>query len=275
MIIDSHVHVWSDAGDFPFEPSLSHNIPGSVELLNQTMAEAGVDKAVIVQPIQYLYDNRYVADCIRRFHGRFTGVALVDPKDTRAPHKLEELVKRDGFGGVRLHFSRQKDPTVLVREDQYPLWERAQRLDAVMTILVKGCEQLPVVERMIRRFPDVKVVIDHMAFLDSAEKPPYPCFSNLTRLASYPNVHVKVSNLGLCSHEPYPHRDVHPFVRMLYDSYSPERLMWASDWPLITIREPGGYRSALELIRAHIDFLNANDREWLLNKSTSRIWRFR
>jgi predicted TIM-barrel fold metal-dependent hydrolase len=61
---------------------------------------------------------------------------------------------------------------------------------------------------------------------------------------------------------------------MLYDSYSPERLMWASDWPLITISEPGGYRSALELIRAHIDFLNANDREWLLNKSTSRIWRF-
>ena len=268
------MHAWSDNGDYPFEPSLKHNIPGLVELLNQTMTQAGVDKAVIVQPIQYLYDNRYVRDCLHRFPGRFAGMALVNPKDPDAPDKLEELVNRDGFGGIRLHFSRQKDPTVLVQADQYPLWQRIQELGVAITVLVKGCGQLPILERMVRRFPDAKVVIDHMAFLDAAETPPYPTFSNLLHLARYPNVFVKISNLVLCSHKPYPHRDVFPFIRMLYDSFGPERLMWASDWPLITIREVGGYLSALEIIRSHIDFLTQNDREWLFNKTITSIWRF-
>jgi L-fuconolactonase len=274
MIVDSHVHAWSDDGQYPFEPSLKHNMSGSVELLNQTMAESGIDKAVIVQPIHYLYDNQYVRDCLRRFRGKFAGVALVNPKDPSAPDRLEELVKVDGFGGIRLHFSRQKDPMVLTQEDQYPLWQRVQDLAATITVLVRGCEQLPIVEKMVKHFPEVKVVIDHMAFLDAREKSPYPTFSNLLRLAKYPNIFVKVSNLVLCSHEPYPHRDVFPFIRMLYSAFGPERLMWASDWPLVTVREVGGYLAALELVRSHIEFLSPSDREWLFNKTVRKVWSF-
>jgi len=274
MIIDSHVHAWSDDKRYPFEPSLKHNVSGSVELLNQTMAEAGVDRAVIVQPIHYLYDNRYVRDCLRRFPRRFAGVALVNPMDPSSPNRLEELVKEDGFSGIRLHFSRQKDPTALTQEDKYPLWQRVQDFGVTITVLMKGCEQLPILEKMVKRFPEVKVVIDHMAFLDAKEAPPYPIFSNLLHLAKYPNVFVKVSNLVLCSHQQYPHRDVFPFIRMLHDAFGPERLMWASDWPLITIREVGGYLAALELVRTHIDFLSSSDREWLFSKTARMVWSF-
>jgi predicted TIM-barrel fold metal-dependent hydrolase len=127
---------------------------------------------------------------------------------------------------------------------------------------------------MVRRFSEVKVVIDHMAFLDAKEAPPYPTFSNLLRLAKYPNVFVKVSNLVLCSHEPYPHQEVFPFIHMLLEAFRPERLMWASDWPLITVREAGGYLAALELVRTHIDFLSTSDREWLFSRTAKKVWSF-
>ena len=68
MIIDTHLHVWSDdLSRYPFADGSSDVEDGSVELLNKTMAEAGVDKAVIVQPINYLYDNRYVATACADF----------------------------------------------------------------------------------------------------------------------------------------------------------------------------------------------------------------
>ena len=70
MIIDTHLHVWSDDAErYPFAEGRTQVGGGAVELLNQTMDEVGVDKAVIVQPIYYLFDNRYVADCLRRFPG--------------------------------------------------------------------------------------------------------------------------------------------------------------------------------------------------------------
>ena len=67
------------------------------------MAEAGVDRAVIVQPIYYRYDNRYVAECLRRFPGKYAAIGLVDRHAPDAPDQLERLIREDGFGGLRIH----------------------------------------------------------------------------------------------------------------------------------------------------------------------------
>ena len=153
MIIDSHLHLWSDdEGRYPFAPGSRPSIPGSVELLNETMAEASVEKAVIVNPILYLYDNRYVGDCLRRFPGKFAAVCLVNPKEPGAPDRLEQLVREHDFGGMRLHFSRQENPWVLAEEDQYPLWQRVEALGVAFIALMKSPEQLPALEKMVERF---------------------------------------------------------------------------------------------------------------------------
>lgn len=273
MIIDSHLHLWSDDEQrYPFATGSRPSIPGSVELLNETMGQAGVGKAVIVNPILYLYDNRYVADCLRRFPGKFAAVCLVNPEEPDAPDRLERLVKVDGLGGMRLHFSRQENPWVLAEEDQYPLWQRVQDLGVAFIALMKSPEQLPALENMVERFPGVKVVVDHMAFPDVQENHPYPIFSNLLRLARYPNVFVKVSNMPVVSRQPYPHPDTFPFVRLLYDAFGPQRLMWGSDWPLIT--NHCTYSKALELVRDHLDFLTEEDKQWLFSKTVSRVWPF-
>ena len=89
MIIDTHLHVWSDDfSRYPFSDGRTTDQLGTVELLNQTMDEAGVDKAVIVQPIHYLYDNRYVAACVRRFPDKFAAVGLLD---RTAPDVADQL----------------------------------------------------------------------------------------------------------------------------------------------------------------------------------------
>ena len=95
MIIDSHLHVWSDdEARYPYG-EVSRPETGdraSVELLNEHMAEEGVEKAVIVQPIHYLYDNRYVADCLARFPGRWTG----ERRSSRTTRGTKQITQASG-----------------------------------------------------------------------------------------------------------------------------------------------------------------------------------
>ena len=274
MIIDSHLHVWSqEESRYPFgevsrPPSEDE---ASVELLSQYMAQSGVEKAVIVQPIHYLYDNRYVADCLSRFPGKFAAVALVDPKEPSSPEKLEDLVRNQGFGGMRLHLSRQADPAVLSMPDQDPLWKRVEELDACFIILGKA-DALPAIEPIIGRFPGVKVVLAHLGGPSLDEKPPYPLRNNILKMSDYTNVYVKISNMNRISQQPYPHRDTHDLARSIYDAFGPERLMWGTDFPHVL--KAGGYNRALELVRDELDFLNKEDKAWLFNKTVQKVWKF-
>jgi L-fuconolactonase len=61
-------------------------------------------------------------------------------------------------------------------------------------------------------------------------------------------------------------------VRRLYEVYGPQRLMWASDWPV----DLGWttYVQALSVVRDDMKFLNADDKSWILSKTVQRVWPF-
>lgn len=272
MIIDTHLHVWSDDfSRYPFADGRTDIEDGSVELLNKTMAEAGVDKAVIVQPINYLYDNRYAADCLRRFPGKFEAVGLVDRNAPEAPDQLERLVLEDGFSGLRIHLSRPDNPSEWAAPEQNATWQRAEELGALF-IVFGPASHLPAVEPIIRRFPSVPVILDHIGGAPIDEDEPYPLLSNVLRMAECPNVYVKFTPQANQSSLPYPHEDSFQTYRRIYDVFGPERLMWGTNFPLVF--QSIGYLPALELFRTHVDFLTEEDREWLFHKTASKLWKF-
>ena len=101
-IIDSHLHVWDgtaagkDPG--PMRVGYSPQASASVELFRDYMDEAGVQKAVFVQPWFYHWDNSYMAACIGRDPDRFRGVCVIDPRGPGAPAELKEWRDRGVTG---------------------------------------------------------------------------------------------------------------------------------------------------------------------------------
>jgi len=90
-----------------------------------------------------------------------------------------------------LYLSKQDDPSALAAPDQEPLWEEVRDLDACFIVL-GDTEDLPAIEPMIERFPDVTVVIDHLAQVPPVEgDPDRPLLQNLLRLSQYPDVFNK------------------------------------------------------------------------------------
>lgn len=69
------------------------------------MDENNVDKALIVQPINYLFDHSYIVDQIEANPNRFIGMALANTASgpAVAESELRRLVDQFNFKGVRLN----------------------------------------------------------------------------------------------------------------------------------------------------------------------------
>lgn len=270
--VDSHVHVWSDnQARFPLQPlpGFGLTVPGSVELLLDSMDKAGVDKVVLVQAALYGYDHSYALDCRRRFPDRTAAVCLVDPTDPQAATNLRRLVEREGCRGVRLRpLVTPENWDWFGSPVTFPIWEAAAELNVPINVIILPV-QMPALAAMVNRFPKVKVVVDHLGRQYVAESPTYPSAEGLLGLANSPNVYVKISALSANSAEPYPYRDAIGLARRVYERFGVRRLMWGTDFPYV--QEHEGYGRALTLVD-HYDFLSAADRGWLLGNTALGLY---
>lgn len=267
-IIDSHVHVWKHDPKYPFAPGA--NVPArdaTPEMLLALMKANGVSKTVIIQVIHYKYDNRYALDVLKQYPDTFRGVCRVDPLDAAAPDHLSYWTEQ-GFHGVRISPSGEASGDWFRGPLMPPLWKRCQELKVPMTVLAP-ITRMPDVVPLMDRTPDLTLVIDHMADcpIDQPDQ-----LEKLIALKRYPNVFVKISHTWSISKQPYPWLDAQQYVKRLYDAYGPQRLMWATDWPILETWTT--YDRALTVVRDEMKFLNADDKQWMLSKTVERVWPF-
>jgi predicted TIM-barrel fold metal-dependent hydrolase len=273
--IDTHMHVWTtDWERYPFSPPEAAMKPpeeaNTAEEVVAGMARHGVDFTVLVQVRYYGWDNRYLADCLRRFPGKFAAQGLIDPRDPAAADRLTYWMREHGFSGMRLSPSYDRHAEWLDSPDSMALWKRAEEQGAIFNFLVRE-EQLPTLEAMAGRFPGVPVVVDHMGYPDIERGDT----ANLVHMARLPNVYVKVTEFYNHSQtKVYPYVDVLPSVRRVYDAFGPRRLLWGTGFVHGERVGRIPYEQELELIREHVPFFTDEDREWILGRTALTLWRF-
>jgi L-fuconolactonase len=268
LLIDSHVHVWKRDERFPF--ALGAKPPEgdfSAEALLALMSANAVSRTVLIQVIHYRWDNRYLADVLRRYPSKFQAVCRVNPEDPAAPDQLSQLTAQ-GFRGVRLSPAAGPEGDWIRGPLMPPLWRRCTDLKVPMTLLAP-ITRMPDLAPLIERNPDLTVVIDHMADspLDQPEK-----LNLLLDLARYPRVFVKISHAWSLSRQPYPYPDAMDQIKRLHDRFSAHRLMWGTDWP-ISLKELT-YAQAVALYRDHLDWLTLSERTQILSRTAQDVWPF-
>jgi L-fuconolactonase len=267
-IIDPHVHVWKHDPQFPFaEGARPPERDATPDTLLELMKANGVERTVIIQVIHYRYDNRYLADVLKRYPQTFQGVCRVDPLDPSAPDHLSRLTGQ-GFRGVRLSPAGNASGDWFRGPLMPPLWKRCSDLKVPMTVLAP-VTRMPEVGLLLEKLPELTVVIDHMA--DCPVDQPAE-LEKLIALKRYPKVFVKISHTWSISRQPYPWLDAQEYVKRLHQAYGPQRLMWATDWPIVEGNST--YRRALEVVRDEMKFLNADDLRWILSQTVERVWPF-
>jgi L-fuconolactonase len=262
-VIDTHTHVVSaDHERYPLKPrKLSGEwyleAPHSAEELLACMDDADVAQAVLVQPVgAYSYENGYTADSGRAHPARFASACCVDPFADIG--RLRYWIEDRGTHGVRLFAVDRGQDSWLAEPRTFPFWEAARDL-GVHVIVTIFASQLEELRRMLRRYPEVRVSLDHCAFPDAAR--PEPLFE----LADEANLFCKVSSVVLDAAGPEPE----PFVEALVARFGAERVMWGSDFSQTHDRS---YPELVALARRAFAGLSQVQRDQCFVDTPRRLW---
>jgi predicted TIM-barrel fold metal-dependent hydrolase len=244
----------------------------SVELFRDYMDEAGVEKAVFVQPWFYHWDNTYMVRSLQRFPDRFRAVCVVDPRGPQAADALRRW-HAEGVTGIRLRPMREgENPTTgpwFATDETMPLWEAIAETGTIVCPLWAGTElgRLPA---LLGRFPGVTVVVDHLNNPDPALGLDQPAFRALLALARLPQVHVKLSGFHHWCRERYPYRDGLPYVEALVRAFGANRCMWGSDFPHVLAG--CGYVRNRNLFPREASFLSKAELDAVMGGTAERVW---
>ncbi len=272
--IDAHVHVWTpDTQRYPLAAGFkqAEMQPASFtpeELFAQCKPE-GVGRIVLIQMSFYQFDNRYMLDMLARHRGTFSGVAIVDATKPDVRETMKAL-SAQGVRGFRLVADKEKAEAWLDSDAMKKMWAYAADAGLSMCLLANP-DALPAVERMCKAYPKTRVVIDHFARIGMKGPVASADLDNLCRLAERELTYVKTSAFYALGEKKAPYTDLAPMIRKLRDTYGASRLMWASDCPF-QVQEGHTYPNSIALIRDRLDFLSAEDKQWILRKTAEKVF---
>ena len=275
--IDSHQHFWQPVrGDYAW---LRADVPALAPLVRDFLPEhlapllqaQGVERTVLVQAADAEAETHFMLE-LATTHDVVGGVVgWVDLSRPDAAASLERMAWHPKFKGVRPMLQDLADDDWIARMPRPEAVQALVRLGLRFDALVKP-QHLPALLRFLKDWPQLPVVIDHAA------KPPVGAHDSeafaawrrdMAALAALPQVCCKFS--GLWGEAPQStHRDVEAAVRAvrpvwdhLLESFGPARLMWGSDWPVLTLA--GDYADWITVSEAFIGRLCASEQ--------AHIWR--
>ena len=278
-VVDGHLHLFLRLS-VRYPRSVSEIFPADrearVEDCLRVMDAHGVRHAVVV-PLDGHHD--YVSECLSRYPDRFVGIA-VEPKGA-APVDLDALAAA-GFRGLRVRRVGNDTNTDRRARVRLEFFEEMAARQLVVWFYSTPA-QLELLELVARALPSLQVVLNHLGFcptemtLSERGLPqahvglPPPTLPQVLSMSRLPNVNVMLSGEYGFSREEFPFSDVSPTVQTIYDHYGPDRMLWASDYPLIAGYP--GYAAVRELPALHLPGLSSSDLSKIAGGTARRILR--
>jgi predicted TIM-barrel fold metal-dependent hydrolase len=265
FIADAQAHIW--APDSPDRPWTAGREPhrktalGAEELL-RLMDDAGVARTVLIPPSWDADRNDLVLGAAQRYPDRFAAMGRFDLEAADAEQRIATWCAQPGMRGFRISFSLPRWAAALEEDRVDWLWRAAADAQVRIALMVSQA-QLPLVDRIAGRFPDLKLVICHLALpTDEKDDVAFREFDRILPLAKRANVMVKVSALPAYTSAPYPFEPLLPYLRKIYDAFGPRRMFWGTD----LARLPCTYQQAIRFFSEEIPWFTADDKAWIMGR---------
>jgi L-fuconolactonase len=257
MRVDAHQHYWSlQRGDYdwltPRQAGLYRDFSPD-DLANQ-LKDCQVRATVLVQAAATEAETRFLFELARR-HSSIAGVVgWVDFESSDIADRIRRLVRE---GGGKLKGLRP-----MIQDIDDPLWLDRTSLDAAFAAILEHDlafdalvtpRHLQILERRLQKHPALRAVLDHAGKPDIAGGALDHWARRIEGLARTTSIHCKLSGLLTEAHPGSDAAELDAFVAHIFTCFGVDRVMWGSDWPVVTLRAP--YREwldmALALVRRH------------------------
>jgi L-fuconolactonase len=253
MRIDSHHHVWDlsvrEQGWMVGEALNPIKKNFSINDLRQAITDCGIDKTVVVQTVTN-YDETpellELADIDDLVAG-VVGFLKIDAED--AISHLDSYQSLRGFKylvGIRDIAHDYEDVKYLSKPQVIKNVQELGKRGLVYDLLTKTPHMRAAID-LVKACPNTKFVLDHISKPYIAKGDMQPWADQITELASFENVVVKVSGLFTeADWKNWKKEDFWPYLEHITKSFTPNRMMFGSDWPVCLLAAT--YKQSIDLV---------------------------
>jgi L-fucono-1,5-lactonase len=277
LAVDAHQHFWDPArADYPWmteDHAPVHRRFGP-EDLRPLLAAQGIDRTVLVQTRSSLDETREF--CLTATETDFIAgvvgwVDLTDPGVSQTLRALRASPTGGVLVGIRHQVHDEPDSGWLLREDVRRGLRAVENAGLAYDLLVRTRE-LPAAYQVVREFPEMRFVIDHIA------KPPIRTGTMdgwseaMAPFSDCDNVLCKLSGMITeADWSAWRPDDLVPYVRQVVGWFGEDRLIFGSDWPVCLLA--GSYARVLDALRYALGDISPRARAKILGENAVRFYR--
>jgi L-fuconolactonase len=237
-MIDAHFHIWQLArGDYGWRTPDLTPIYRDVapEHWRSQAAPCNVTRGILVQAAPTEAETAFLLTQAALHRDHILGVVgWVEMEATDAPAGIEQLASNPQLLGLRPMLHDLPDPAWILGSRLGPALAAIERGGLTFDALVRPIH-LPHILELARRYPKLRIVIDHGAKPDIAADVFSPWAENMAQIAEQTTAFCKLSGL-LTEAGPRPDQNrIRRYVEHLLACFGPKRLLWGSDWPVLEL----------------------------------------
>ncbi|WP_371155009.1 amidohydrolase [Jannaschia sp. 2305UL9-9] len=272
MIVDAHQHFWQIArGDYGWlgpdlKPLYRDFMPDD---LAPHLATCGIDATILVQAAPTVAETDFVlkiADATPFVRGV---VGWVDFTSADVMDDIERLSQHPKLVGLRPMIQDIADDDWMLQPDLTAVFEAMIDADLTFDALVLP-RHLGRLHDLLGRHPNLRTVVDHAAKPDIAHAAFDGWARDIARIAQDTDAYCKLSGLLTEAGDSCAAGDLAPYVTHLTRNFGARRLIWGSDWPVLTLA--ADYETWSDMARAF--FPDAGERDAVFGGNAQTFYRF-
>ena len=276
-MIDAHHHFWwsgRHAYTWPDPVGDRFARDFTPDDLRPELACAGVKGTVLIQVLHQVggeteecLDLSKEIDFVRGVVG---WLPLADPDATS--RAIERLKARGGkLVGVRHLISNEPDPRWMLQDGVLESLKLLAAAKLVFDAIPINTAQFESVLEVARRLPELKIVINHLGRPPLPEQGWEPWATLIARAAEYRNTSMKLSiGLDIIMRWRWSTEAVRRYSDHVLDLFSPDRVMAASNWPVILLG--ASYAETWSGLTDLVAELSPDERRAVLGATAKRIY---
>jgi L-fuconolactonase len=272
MRIDAHHHLWTLArGDYGWLTPALAPIYRDFQLSDLTphLSTAGIEGTILVQAAPTEAETMFlldIADSAEVVRG-VVGWTNFDAAGGAA--RIDALAARNLLVGLRPMVQDIADDDWLLGPALAPLLTAMARNGLIFDALVLP-RHLPKLLQVIARHPDLTFVLDHCGKPRLATGEIATWQRDIALLAEHPNIVCKLSGLVTEAAPDWRIADLRWAVDHVVTCFGPQRLLWASDWPVVDLA--GGYAAWFVAAETLLADLSPFDKAAIFGRNAARIY---
>ena len=242
MYVDSHQHFWKlERGDYSwmssdYEAIFRDFMPTD---LAPIINKKNISQTIIVQAADTLAETEFTLEIANNTEFVSGVVGWVDFEKKSVEEDIDRLSENSYLKGFRPMIHDISDDNWMIRDSLKSglsyLSDKGLSFDA----LVRP-NHLSNLIIFAQTYNDLPIVIDHIAKPKIINGEIDQWMKDMSELSSLENVYCKFSGIVTEVGEGYKITQITPYIEFILETFNSKKLMWGSDWPVLTIADNYG-----------------------------------